>query len=615
MSGFRWPWRVAGTRGWSSLVVAALVAVWSAVMAVSLGLDIVSHRAEALRLANSEARASLDKDLAFRLWGTGHGGVYVPVDERTPPNPYLSHVPERDIVTPSGRALTLMNPAYMLRQAMSEFGDLYGVRGRITSLKILNPINTPDAWERSALARFDAGERQVAEVVDAEGKPVLRMMRAMIMEEGCLKCHAKSGIKLGEVRGGIGVAIQLERYFADARRLGLESAFTHLMLWAGGLAVILVAGRRLMKVAVQRDRALDVLSASEERYRRIVETAQEGMWTLDHRGITVSANAVMAGMLGLSPSAMPGRPLCDFLPHGSEAMAADLVAGFAVRPGRCTLTLQRADATLVDMVVSAGPLDDGGAAPQVLLMVTEVAAPTDEQETLKRVIDQLAASNVDLDRFAHAAAHDLREPTRVMVSFSQLLERQYGGQLDDRAEEYLHFICDAARRMNSLVEDLVVYAHASSPGDAFQTLNLDQLAAEAVAGLQRAIGDSGAVVEIGRLPQAMGDRGQVGQVLHQLIGNAVKYRHPDRPPRVSVTGQTVGDAVELAIADNGLGIEPQYLDDIFTAFRRLHPPGNYPGSGVGLALAKRIVDRHGGRLWAESIPGAGSVFRFTLPAA
>ncbi|MCU7796095.1 MAG: EAL domain-containing protein [Candidatus Thiodiazotropha sp. (ex Myrtea spinifera)] len=199
---------------------------------------------EMLELARQEAVANFNKDRTFRIWGTTHGGVYVPVTKRTPPSEHLSHIPERDLITPSGRHLTLMNPAYMLRQMMDEYADLYGVKGRITSLKPLNPNNASDDWERAALEAFEKGEKERFEVTEIDGQPYLRLIRPMLMEEGCLKCHQKQGYKIGDVRGGVGISVPMDKYMSVAAGQKKELMAGLSLIWLTGIFAIWLYGKR-----------------------------------------------------------------------------------------------------------------------------------------------------------------------------------------------------------------------------------------------------------------------------------------------------------------------------------------------------------------------------------
>src|SRR5512143_1449048 len=183
-----------------------LVVIWSALLGGSLLWAMNQETRNTLDIADAAARANISKDLAFRRWATSHGGVYVPPTEHTPPNPYLK-VPDRDVVTTTGKKLTLMNPAYMLREMQTDFPGDYGTRSHITSLKLLNPKNAPDAWEEKALHAFEQGEKERVEVQQLDGQPYLRMMQPLIAETGCLKCHGFQGYKVGEIRGGLSTSV------------------------------------------------------------------------------------------------------------------------------------------------------------------------------------------------------------------------------------------------------------------------------------------------------------------------------------------------------------------------------------------------------------------------
>ncbi len=175
--------------------LAIAVLIWTAMITASFFWYYGHESDKAVELARKEALTAFKKNMAFRYWGTKHGGVYVPVTKETPPNRYLENIPERDIITPSGKKLTLMNPAYMVRQLMEEYSELYNVRGHITSLKLLNPENAPDDWERQALKNFENGVREVFEIVSSAREDNLRLMRSLYIKEGCLKCHEHQGIK------------------------------------------------------------------------------------------------------------------------------------------------------------------------------------------------------------------------------------------------------------------------------------------------------------------------------------------------------------------------------------------------------------------------------------
>ena len=216
---------------------------WTLLVLLLLVWSVRNEDAEMLELARQEAIDNFNKDQAFRIWGTMHGGVYVPISKRTQPSPHLSHIPERDLETPSGRKLTLMNPAFMLRQMMGEYADLYGVKGRITSLKPLNPNNTPDAWEKAALKACETGESEIFEVTEIEGQPYLRLIRPMYMRKGCLKCHEHQGYEIGDVRGGVGIAVPMKNYLSSAATQKQELMASLGVIWLIGMCAIWFYGK------------------------------------------------------------------------------------------------------------------------------------------------------------------------------------------------------------------------------------------------------------------------------------------------------------------------------------------------------------------------------------
>jgi PAS domain S-box-containing protein len=236
------------------LYAAAVAAVWTLIVGGMFAWDATQHHRYVLDVARAEARVAFEKDLLFRQWSTSKGGVYVPVSESTPPNPHLANVAERDITTPSGRQLTLMNPAYMLRQ-MHTFGQQQvGLKAHITSLKPLRAENAPDPWEERALQEFEQGSSEVSEVVTLEGAAHMRLMRPMIVEQGCLKCHAVQGYREGDVRGGISVSVPLAPLLAIERQNVAYSAASLSTLWMLGLLGIAFGTRRLQRQVVLRHR-------------------------------------------------------------------------------------------------------------------------------------------------------------------------------------------------------------------------------------------------------------------------------------------------------------------------------------------------------------------------
>lgn len=258
--------------------------------------------------------------------------------------------------------------------------------------------------------------------------------------------------------------------------------------------------------------------------------------------------------------------------------------------------------------------DEGGVPLYRVVNVQDLTARKQADQRLQETVDALGRSNIELERFAYVASHDLQEPVRTVVAFAQMLSRDIGDGASPTTSECLDFIVSGAKRMHDLVQDLLAYSRVTHKD--MPKVRIDCAAAleAAILNLDSLIRESGATVCAGTLPAVDGDFLQIVGLFQNLIANGIKFTAKNVPPRIEVTAARVGPDWLFTVADNGIGIAPEYFDQIFVIFRRLHPSSDYPGTGLGLALCKRIVERHGGRIWVESVPGQGSAFHFTLPA-
>ncbi|MHB8883125.1 MAG: PAS domain-containing protein [Thermodesulfovibrionales bacterium] len=285
----------------------AVAVAWSLIIGGFVVWNITHTKAETLERSLGDARAFIGKDLAFRQWVAKHGGVYVPVTEETGPNENLAHIPERDIMTPSGKNLTLMNPAYALRQMMEDFDGLYGVRGHITSLNPHRKQNAPDEWERESLLRFEKGAKEVTAVSSINGKPYLRAMRPFITDKTCLKCHGQHGYAEGSVRGGISVSIPLEPYFEEESEEITLVFLTYGSTWAIVLGAVYLVTQRIRRNLRSRLKAEEEAEYYSVRNRMILEAAGKGIIGLDSNGVQIFVNPSAAAMLGYSPDELLNR--------------------------------------------------------------------------------------------------------------------------------------------------------------------------------------------------------------------------------------------------------------------------------------------------------------------
>lgn len=234
---------------------------------------------------------------------------------------------------------------------------------------------------------------------------------------------------------------------------------------------------------------------------------------------------------------------------------------------------------------------------------------------LQAANEELARSNADLVEFAYVASHDLSEPLRVISGHVQLLARRYEGALDEEAGRYIAFAVDGCTRMQSLITDLLAYSRLGQSPLVAKEVDCNRVVDDVLAGLGQAIADAGACVEVGALPVVVGDPGQLRQLFGNLIGNAVKFTEPGAVPTVEVAGTTADGVVRIAVVDHGIGVPERHRERIFRMFQRLHGREDYPGTGIGLSICRRIADRHGGRIEVEDTPGGGATFVVVLPAS
>jgi light-regulated signal transduction histidine kinase (bacteriophytochrome) len=276
-----------------------------------------------------------------------------------------------------------------------------------------------------------------------------------------------------------------------------------------------------------------------------------------------------------------------------------------------------ADGDFGHEVAQSGPREIRGLAADVNTMrvriLRELSAVREANDALAEHAAELQRSNAELEQFAYVASHDLQEPLRKVTSFCQLLQRRYGGQLDDRADQYIAFAVDGAQRMQVLINDLLAFSRVGRSAQELGPVGCDAALAAAKANLSAQIEQARAVIEAGPLPVVRAQPTLMTVVFQNLLGNALKFKG-EQPPRIVVTAERDGAFWTFSVTDNGIGIEPKYADRVFLIFQRLHDKATYPGTGIGLAMCRKIVEYFGGRIWLDTGHAAGASFRFTLPA-
>ena len=360
----------------------------------------------------------------------------------------------------------------------------------------------------------------------------------------------------------------------------------------------------------------EALRRSEHRYRSLVEYAPDAIFVNRDDRVTYVNPAGLQLFGAASPADVVGRPVIELFAPAHRATVAERIR--QLRTGSPVPLIDeqivRPDGSVRDVEVAAFSFDDE-TGPAIEVILRDVTDRKDAERHMAEYAAQLSASNEELQRFAYVASHDLQEPLRSIVSFSQLLERRYRGRLDSDADEYIGFIVEGGMRMRRLIRDLLQVSRVETAARPLGPTDADRAVADVLASLETPIREAGATVTVGDLPVVTADAAQLEQVFMNLLGNALKYRRAGVPPEIAISARQRDGMVEFAVRDNGIGIEPEYFDRIFEMFRRLHTHDEVEGTGIGLAVVKKIVERHGGTVRVESTPGEGSTFFFTLPGA
>lgn len=350
-------------------------------------------------------------------------------------------------------------------------------------------------------------------------------------------------------------------------------------------------------------------------FASIVESSEDGIVSKDLNGIVTSWNKSAERIFGYTAEEMIGRPIAILAaPDRVDEMPRILAR---IRQGNRIEHYETKRRTksgeIIDISLTVSPVRNAeGRIIGAAKIVREITEKKQAERAIVEQSERLARSNAELQEFAYATSHDLQEPLRTIASFSELLRQQYRGRLDDNADHMIDLVIGAASRMSELIRDILDYSRVINADQIpVQDISTQKIVEVALDNLNLALRESGATVEVGELPSIYGEKATLSQVFQNLIGNAIKYRSKE-PPRIRISAQRDSKYWIFSVSDNGIGIAPAYHETIFKLFKRLH--GNsYDGTGIGLALCKKIVEKHGGRIWVESEPGRGSTFRFSIP--
>jgi PAS domain S-box-containing protein len=364
----------------------------------------------------------------------------------------------------------------------------------------------------------------------------------------------------------------------------------------------------------ERKLAEEKLRLAHQRLRRFVDSNIVGILIADFAGRIVEANDYYLRLIGFTRDELESGKVDWRAITPPEWLPADEQAIRELHEqGACTpyeKEYVRRDGTRVPVLLADALLP--GPEEQIAAFALDLTERKAAEAQIQLTLADLERSNKDLEQFAYVASHDLQEPLRMVASYTQLLAQRYEGQLDDKARKFIDYAVDGAVRMQRLINDLLAYSRVNTQGKTFETIDSHAVFGKALQNLSATIEENRAIVSNDDLPMVRADATQLSQLFQNLIGNAIKFRGSE-PPRIRVSADDLGREWRFSVRDNGIGIDTQYTDKVFVIFQRLHTRQEYSGTGIGLAICKRIVERHNGRIWFESEPGKGSTFYFTLP--
>jgi len=588
-----------------------------------------------MKQALLEAHTSYNKDLVYRRWVATHGGVYVPVSTQTPANPYLKNIPERDIETPSGRQLTLINPAYMTRQVQKLAEKQYGVKGHITSLKPLRPENKPDAWETKALQSFENGKTSAEAIENMEGQEFLRVMFPFITEASCLKCHSAQGYQVGDIRGGISVSVPLEPYLLVYRATLPKRIVYYVGLWLLGMLGVTWSRSKINLQLLKTESALEksikiekMLRESEERFRALHDASFGGVIIHD-KGVILDCNQGLSDMTGFTHEELVGMNGLKLIAQDSlELVVRNVKSGYTKR---YEVEGIRKDGSLYPLSIKGKNVFYRGREARVIEF-RDITERKQAEEVRDKLHIQLDERSKELEQIVYVTSHDLRTPLFSIEGFGGMLGVSYEKILSALEEEDLSvearerlaplmrdskesigYIRSGIASMNALLHGLLQFSRTGRIEVVKEDVDMNTLVTGIFKTFKIQLKERGITTEITELPSCMGDKRQIHQLFINLIGNAIKCSEQNKPQLIKISGQTDETHTVYCVEDNGIGIAQEYQGKIFEIFHQLNP--ELDGEGLGLSIVRRIMERHQGRVWVDSEPGRGSRFYVSFPKA
>jgi PAS domain S-box-containing protein len=590
-----------------------LALVWTLLTASLLSWSVFHRQQAMMDEAMSTARTVFEKDMVYYRWAAGQKGLYVPISETTPPNPYLEDMVETPRVrTTAGQELALVNPEYMIRQVYELQTSEHEALGHITSLNPIRAANAADPWERKALTDFEQGSDEIWTMDTIKGKKYFRLMRPMVTEAGCLKCHAQQGYEVGDIRGGISVSLpmQLPQEIFLKEIFILSTAYG--ALWLLGLLGIFLGSFRV--AASIREREL-----AETHLRAIIDNMLDGLITLNEKGDILSLNSSAARMFGFTASEAVGRDIRLLIRFPESRTGQD--------PSSPMADIQSAMGTVREF---AGLRKDGSSFPLEISVssmrrgkdtISIIMGRDITEEEIHKAEALRAGQMAAIGELAAGVAHEINNPVNGIINYSQVLLDGMEESGDSASRDILARIIKESERVATIVRNLLAFARQRD--EVVEEVHIRPIIVECVDLLLYQFNKDGITVEIDvpeDLPSLQGNPQQLHQVFLNLLTNAryaLNQRYPGQDPgkRIAIRSRLINPGgrpfIRTTVTDWGIGIPQNIIDRIFDTLFTTKPPGE--GTGVGLSISKGLVRDHEGHLTLESIPGDHTNATVDLP--
>ena len=646
------------------------VSIWLIAVTSSLAWNLADDIREKNETAQETARAFFEQIIASRRWNLMHGGVYVYTTDKSPPNPFLPQN-RQTIRDDKGRSLTMINPAYMTRQIADISKERGIVQFHITSLSPLRKKNSPYPWEIPWLQSFEQGVTEQGGFIEEDGKQLYRYMAPLVYRETCTPCHGSSGQNPGDIRGAISLSIPIR-----FDRSPWPLALSHLLVAIIGIAGIFFFGGRLAQsrrnilstnrmleeeikerketekelIRIQQNLEFIVanrtatlretnekldgkikeqekteasLTAIKDEFIQIFNSAPYGMHVIDRDFNIIRANRAYCQLIGKAIEEVEDHKCYDIFPselcHGENCPMLQILGGSERVETEVAKT--RANEETLPCSVTATPFrNPEGKLIGIIEVTRDITNWKQIEHSLSATAEHLLAKNTELKDFAHVISHDLQEPLVLIQAFSQKLQSKCSDTLPQKGKDYLAHIENSSRRMQSLIDGLLLYSRVSSKAEPFETVELQPIIQSVLDDLAISIEKSQAQIFVDSdMGTIEADPVQMRQLFQNLIGNSLKYHHRERKPEINIKRLELPDShgnqdfLRISIEDNGIGFKKQYQEKIFDIFQRLHTRHQFQGTGIGLSICKKIIDRHRGTIAAEGRPNQGATFIITLP--